>query len=147
MALQSSRYQVVFTDSVNGGEPGQIQWASGTSCATNVRLYDSYPLLYSSALRCPFSRTRLSSDVQTAAAIFSLLNDYRLSKGMAPFGLINPWLYEYGILGFKDITSGSNPGCDTGGFSAIVGWDPVRPARPCLFVFDFADSEPHRSPA
>ncbi|KAH9041282.1 subtilisin-like protein [Lactarius pseudohatsudake] len=27
--------------------------------------------------------------------------------------------------GINDITSGSNPGCDTGGFSAIDGWDPV----------------------
>jgi hypothetical protein len=67
--------------------------ASGTGCSTNVRLYDSYPLLRSSALRCPSSSTRLSSDVQTAAAIFSLLNDYRLSNGKPPLGFLNPWLY------------------------------------------------------
>ncbi|KAF8265095.1 peptidase S8/S53 domain-containing protein [Lactarius quietus] len=28
-------------------------------------------------------------------------------------------------LGFNDITSGSNPGCGTEGFSAVPGWDPV----------------------
>ncbi|KAH8987137.1 subtilisin-like protein [Lactarius hatsudake] len=27
--------------------------------------------------------------------------------------------------GLNDITSGSNPGCNTDGFSAVVGWDPV----------------------
>jgi tripeptidyl-peptidase-1 len=27
--------------------------------------------------------------------------------------------------GFNDITSGSNPGCNTNGFPATKGWDPV----------------------
>jgi hypothetical protein len=73
-------------------------------------------------------------DVQTATAIFSPLNDYLLSNGQPPLGFLNPWLYEAGRVGFYDITSGTNPGCDTDGFSAVVGWDPVRLARPCLFV-------------
>jgi len=53
------------------------------------------------------------------------LNDYRISKGKNPLGWLNPWLYGIGRTGFNDITSGSNPGCGTDGFSAIVGWDPV----------------------
>jgi hypothetical protein len=90
-------------------------------------------LLRSSALRCPSSSTGLSSDLQTAAAIFSLLNDDRLSKGKAPLGFLNPWLYGCAQwLAFNDITSGTNTGCDTPGFSAIVGWDPVHPAKPFL---------------
>jgi len=28
-------------------------------------------------------------------------------------------------MGFEDITSGSNPGCGTSGFSVVQGWDPV----------------------
>jgi tripeptidyl-peptidase-1 len=91
-------------------------------------------LLRSSTLRCLSSSTGLSSDVQTAAAIFSLLNDYRISKGMAPFGFVNPFLYD-NAWAFNDITSGNNPGCDTEGFSAGVGWDPVRPARPLSLHF------------
>jgi len=63
------------------------------------------------------------------AGIISLLNDYRLSKGMASLGFLNPWLYGGGITGLTDITIGSNPGCGTDGFSAVVGWDPVGPAR------------------
>ncbi|KAF8262587.1 subtilisin-like protein [Lactarius quietus] len=59
------------------------------------------------------------------AAIISMLNDYRLSIGSPPLGFLNPWLYGGGLAGLNDITRGSNPGCGTPGFSAIVGWDPV----------------------
>ncbi|KAH8978988.1 subtilisin-like protein [Lactarius hatsudake] len=38
---------------------------------------------------------------------------------------LNPWLYGTASQGFSDITSGSNPGCGTDGFSAVPGWDPV----------------------
>ncbi|KAF8270097.1 peptidase S8/S53 domain-containing protein [Lactarius quietus] len=61
----------------------------------------------------------------TVSAIFSLLNDYLLSKGKKPLGFLNPWLYGLGVVGMNDIKSGSNPGCGTGGFPAITGWDPV----------------------
>ncbi|KAF8262580.1 peptidase S8/S53 domain-containing protein [Lactarius quietus] len=59
------------------------------------------------------------------AAIISLLNDYRISNGRPPLGFLNVWLYGDGLAGLNDITRGSNPGCGTQGFSAIVGWDPV----------------------
>ena len=95
---------------------------SSTSCSTIVRLYHLY-------LPPMFLHSALSSDAQTAAALFSLLNDYRLAKGRPPLGFLNPWLYNTGWLGFDDIISGTNPGCNTVGFSAVTGWDPVRPAR------------------
>ncbi|KAH8976683.1 subtilisin-like protein [Lactarius hatsudake] len=66
-----------------------------------------------------------SCSTPIAAGIISLLNDYRLSQGKRPLGFLNPWLYDGGLKGFNDIVSGSNPGCNTDGFSAIVGWDPV----------------------
>jgi phosphoribosylaminoimidazole (AIR) synthetase len=71
----------------------------------------------------------LTVNVQTVAGIVSLINDYQLSKGRAPLGFLNLLLYGDGIEGLTDIISGSNPGCGTPGFSAIGGWDPVRPAR------------------
>jgi tripeptidyl-peptidase-1 len=67
--------------------------------------------------------------VQTVAAIISLLNDYQLSHGRPALGFLNPWLYGKGAAGLRDITTGSNPGCGTDGFSAAVGWDPVRPIK------------------
>ena len=62
------------------------------------------------------------------AGIIALLNDYLLSEGQKPLGFLNPWLYGEALPGLNDITSGSNPGCGTTGFSAATGWDPVRPA-------------------
>ncbi|KAF8268691.1 peptidase S8/S53 domain-containing protein [Lactarius quietus] len=59
------------------------------------------------------------------AGLISLLNDYRLSKNMPPLGFLNPRIYGDARLSFNDITSGSNPGCGTEGFSAVPGWDPV----------------------
>jgi len=41
-------------------------------------------------------------------------------------GLLNPFLYSAaGRAAFNDITSGTNPGGSTNGFSARAGWDPV----------------------
>ncbi|KAH9007685.1 peptidase S8/S53 domain-containing protein, partial [Lactarius deliciosus] len=56
-----------------------------------------------------------SGSAPTVAGIISLLNDYLISKGSQPLGFLNPWLYGTGRLGLNDITSGSNPGCNTNG--------------------------------
>ncbi|KAG6836128.1 hypothetical protein H0H93_011087 [Arthromyces matolae] len=66
-----------------------------------------------------------SASAPTVAAIFSLLNDARLAAGKPSLGFINPILYSQGAAGLNDITSGSNPGCNTSGFAAGPGWDPV----------------------
>ncbi|KAH9013167.1 subtilisin-like protein [Lactarius deliciosus] len=59
------------------------------------------------------------------ASIISLLNDYLITNGRPPLGFLNIRLYDDGFAGLNDITSGSNPGCSTDGFSAVPGWDPV----------------------
>ncbi|KAF8266056.1 subtilisin-like protein [Lactarius quietus] len=66
-----------------------------------------------------------SCSAPTVAGVISLLNDYQIARGIAPLGFLNPWLYDQGLKGLNDITSGSNPGCNTDGFSAVIGWDPV----------------------
>ena len=88
----------------------------------------------------PSSSTRLSSNVQTAAGVISLLNDYLISRRKPPLGFLSP-LAGSGQLGFNDIASSSYPSCNTDEFSAL-GWHPVHP---CLLVFDSADSGPHKS--
>jgi len=75
----------------------------GTSCATPVQIF----------LLPPLCVVQLIANVQTVAGIISLLNDYRLSKGKGPLGWLNPLLYDRGLAGLNDITSGSNPGCNT----------------------------------
>ncbi|KAH8994672.1 subtilisin-like protein [Lactarius hatsudake] len=69
-----------------------------------------------------------SASTPIVAGIISLLNDYLISQGKVTLGFLNPWLYGTGMSGLTDITSGSNPGCNTNGFSAIEGWDPVSHA-------------------
>ncbi|KAH9924392.1 peptidase S8/S53 domain-containing protein [Fomitopsis serialis] len=61
----------------------------------------------------------------TFAAIISLLNDELIAAGKSPLGFLNPWLYSTAASALTDITSGDNPGCNTTGFSATTGWDPV----------------------
>ncbi|KAH8982000.1 subtilisin-like protein [Lactarius hatsudake] len=65
-----------------------------------------------------------SCSTPIVAGIISLLNDLRLSQGKPPLGFLNPWLYGGGLNGFNDIVSGSNPGCNTDGFSAISRMGP-----------------------
>ncbi|EGG01224.1 tripeptidyl peptidase [Melampsora larici-populina 98AG31] len=66
-----------------------------------------------------------SASAPTFASVISLLNDYSLSRGGRSLGYLNPWLYSVGFRGLNDITSGSSSGCDTKGFAAREGWDPV----------------------
>ncbi len=99
---------------------------SGTSCAAPVRL--SLPAPRSTLRRLSLC-FQLTAIIQTVAGIISLLNDFLISEGKPPLGFLNPWLYGDGLAGLNDIISGSNPGCGTDGFSAVAGWDPVRPAR------------------
>ncbi|KAF8258636.1 peptidase S8/S53 domain-containing protein [Lactarius quietus] len=74
-----------------------------------------------------------SGATPVVAAIFSLLNDYQLSKGRDPLGWLNPWLYEDGFETLFDIVGGSNPGCGTLGFPAINGWDPLQVSEHLTF--------------
>lgn len=78
---------------------------------------------------------------QTFAGVIALLNDFRLSQGKASLGFLNPLIYSTGVPGFNDITSGSNPGCGTNGFTAGAGWDPVSvdASKASLPPFSLAD--------
>ena len=101
---------------------------NGTTCSVSV-CHPSFPV--ASSLPRLFSNTQLTASIQTVAGIVSLYNDFVIDSYQQKLGFINPLLYSrvfrmYG--GFKDVTSGSNPGCDTEGFKADTGWDPVRPA-------------------
>jgi len=57
--------------------------------------------------------------------VISLLNDARIAAKLPSLGFLNPWLYTKGLNGLNDIVGGKNPGCGTGGFTAVKGWDPV----------------------
>ncbi|KAH8797933.1 peptidase S8/S53 domain-containing protein [Xylogone sp. PMI_703] len=65
-----------------------------------------------------------SASSPTFGSIITLINNERAAAGKSSVGFINPVMYE-NPSAFTDITSGSNPGCGTNGFTAVEGWDPV----------------------
>ncbi len=68
-----------------------------------------------------------SCSAPTFTAVVSLLNEARLQAGKSTLGYLNQMIYkQWGPSGaFNDVTDGSNPGCNTNGFPATKGWDPV----------------------
>lgn len=54
------------------------------------------------------------------AAIINRIIDERLAVGKGPVGFINPVLYKNPSV-LNDITNGTNPGCETDGFSTAPG--------------------------
>ncbi|TVY82742.1 Tripeptidyl-peptidase sed1 [Lachnellula suecica] len=66
--------------------------------------------------------TSLSAPVW--GATLTLINEARIAAGKGPVGYIHPVLYKHPEA-FTDITVGSNPGCQSAGFPAAKGWDPV----------------------
>ncbi|KAJ7636361.1 family S53 protease-like protein [Roridomyces roridus] len=76
---------------------GDVTFVDGTSCATPI-----------------------------FASIIALVNDRLIAAGKPVLGFLNPFLYSaQGRAAFTDVISGNNPGCNTNGFSATSGWDPV----------------------
>lgn len=63
-----------------------------------------------------------SASSPVAGSIFTLINEQLAAAGKNPVGFVNPVLYDNPDA-LNDITSGSNPGCGTSGFSAEPGWD------------------------
>ncbi|KAH8662523.1 peptidase S8/S53 domain-containing protein [Xylariales sp. PMI_506] len=58
------------------------------------------------------------------STVISLINNERALIGKSPVGFINPVLYS-NPAALTDIKNGSNANCDSTGFSAVEGWDPV----------------------
>lgn len=58
------------------------------------------------------------------AAMLTRINEERIDAGKPTVGFVNPTLYA-NPEAFHDITEGNNPGCNTDGFKAAKGWDPV----------------------
>ncbi|KAK2462493.1 hypothetical protein APHAL10511_005463 [Amanita phalloides] len=65
-----------------------------------------------------------SASTPIVASIVTLLNDRLIKRGRPVLGFLNPWLYA-NQKALNNITSGSNPGCNTDGFPAKAGWNPV----------------------
>lgn len=78
-----------------------------------IAIDDTFSLVYGTSASSP-----------TVGAVITLINAARIKAGKAPVGFINPVLYKHPEI-LNDITEGGNQGCDTPGFTAVKGWDPV----------------------
>jgi tripeptidyl-peptidase-1 len=59
-----------------------------------------------------------SASAPTFAAIIAMINEKRLNAGKSSVGFVNTAFYANPSM-FNDITSGTNPGCGTDGFTAV----------------------------
>ena len=66
-----------------------------------------------------------SASAPIFASFIAAVNDARIAAGKSPLGFLNPFLYSDGVSALNDVTSGSNPGCNTTGLPAAPGWDPI----------------------
>ncbi|CAK5284329.1 unnamed protein product [Mycena citricolor] len=69
---------------------------------------------------CPAPR----APARRFASVIGLINDRRIAAGKSSLGFLNPFLYANPSV-FNDVTLGHNTGCNTNGFAARAGWDPV----------------------
>jgi tripeptidyl-peptidase-1 len=63
-----------------------------------------------------------SASCPVAAGIFAKVNGVRLAAGKPAMGFLNPFIYK-NPSAFFDVTSGTNSGAKTCGFTAVKGWD------------------------
>ncbi|KKY28894.1 putative protease s8 tripeptidyl peptidase [Phaeomoniella chlamydospora] len=119
-------------------DPGYAYYtatSNGTGIGANNGIYNrvgrGYPDVSANGAKFPafmdgelyhFYGTSLAAPLW--GSIITLINEERTAIGKGPVGFVNPTLYENTDV-FNDITSGSNPGCGSGGFEAVEGWDPV----------------------
>ncbi|MCJ1331951.1 hypothetical protein MMC10_008643 [Thelotrema lepadinum] len=65
-----------------------------------------------------------SASTPVFAAVIWRLNGERMAAGKGPVGFVNPVLYAH-PQALNDVVRGNNPDCNSNGFEAVSGWDPV----------------------
>ena len=65
-----------------------------------------------------------SASTPVFATVIHRINNERMAAGKGPVGFINPVLYANPQV-LNDVVEGRNVGCESDGFEAVSGWDPV----------------------
>jgi len=121
-SYQTDAVQAYITKFGASSLPAQGLWnATGRGFPDVAASGTNYPV-FIGGFAMPVDGTSCSTP--TFSGIVSLLNDVRFKQGKSSLGFLNPLFYK-NAQAFTDITSGSNPGCGTNGFTATQGWDPV----------------------
>ncbi|KAH8812458.1 Pro-kumamolisin, activation domain-containing protein [Xylogone sp. PMI_703] len=88
----------------------------------DVSANGAFLITYVDNVQNHFFGTSLASPIM--ASVITLLNEDRHAIGKKPIGFLNAIFYAHPEV-FNDIKNGTNLGCNTEGFAAIPGWDPV----------------------
>lgn len=104
--------------------PASLYNASGRSYP-DVSAFATGVMIVADLIPQPVAGTSCASPI--FSAVVSLVNGARFNAGKPSLGFLNPFIYNvWGPKGaFTDVTQGSNPNCNTNGFQAAKGWDPV----------------------
>ena len=123
-SYQDTAVKGYFNSGVSGIPDSSLYNASGAGIPDVSAQAESFDVIQN-GFTMPVDGTSCSSPAFTG--IVGLLNEARLVAGKSSLGYLNQLIYK--TLGpnggFNDVTTGSNPGCDTQGFPAAKGWDPV----------------------
>lgn len=112
-----------YTDAgTNFSDVGDGVYHIGGRGYPDVSAIGDYFVLYTEGGWYRVGGTSLSSPVW--GAVLTLVNEHRLAANKSTVGFIHEILYNHTEV-FNDVTSGSNPNCDSTGFLAAEGWDPV----------------------
>jgi len=131
-AFQTSFVQQYFKTSEGQSAPKGYFNSSGRGYPDIAAVGETMIMIVDDGQSQAVGGTSASSPI--VAGVFTLLNDYVLSKSGKPLGPMNQLLYQMAVkqpTAFTDITSGNNACTEQGcshnckGFTAAVGWDPV----------------------
>ncbi|KAI0174519.1 alkaline serine protease [Pestalotiopsis sp. NC0098] len=112
-----------YTDpGTNFSDVGDGVYKIGGRGYPDVSAIGDYYVVYTEGQWARVGGTSLSSPV--FAAVLTLVNEQRIAANKSTVGFIQPTLYAHPEI-FTDVTEGSNPGCESTGFPAAAGWDPV----------------------
>jgi tripeptidyl-peptidase-1 len=120
-SYQTAAIQAYLTKYATDLPPSNLYNATGRGFPDVSAQGTNYPV-YQGGFAMPVDGTSCSTP--TFSAIVALLNDVRFAAGKSSLGFLNPMFYQNAGM-FSDITSGSNPGCGTNGFTASTAWDPI----------------------
>jgi len=131
-SFQLSNVKGYFSTAQGQAVPKGYYNGTGRGYPDIAAVGETWIMIVTGGQSSPVGGTSASSPI--VAGIFTLLNDYSLSKSGKSLGPMNQFLYQMAAkrpAAFTDITFGDNrcteEGCASSckGFEAAIGWDPV----------------------
>ncbi|CAN8102435.1 unnamed protein product [Discula destructiva] len=119
VSLSFTGYETAGT---NFSDVGDGVYHIGGRGYPDVSAIGDYFIMYTEGGWYSVGGTSLSAPVW--GAVLTLVNEHRLALNKTTIGFVHEILYSHPEV-FNDVVKGSNPNCESTGFLAASGWDPV----------------------